>query len=269
MNLFSGFSRHFKKIFIIILGLFLLLTGYLTLLYFQEPNYKYLNFVQRYAARKIAGRFDQFLNRMPKDRRAIVDYDTLMNSLDPIEKDFASRIFDIDPKKLGFEGPFYSMSKPYDLKEIPSIKVGNRQTGIQYCPEHSYKDYLKMNAKMQKDIGRKLYIDSGYRSPGRQAYLFFHYLTTNSNYSLKENAKWIAMPGYSQHGSPRDNAIDFCTKDGINGFSDHQTADDFAKLPEYKWMLKNAAKFNFYLSYPENNKWGVAFEPWHWHWEKK
>jgi LAS superfamily LD-carboxypeptidase LdcB len=206
---------------------------------------------------------------MPKDRRTIVDYDTLMNSLDLIEKDFASRIFDIDPKDLGFKGPFYSMKKPYDLVEIPSVKVGYRETGIQYCPEHSYKDYLKMAAQMKKDIGRKLYIDSGYRSPGRQAYLFFHYLTTSSKYSLKENAKWIAMPGYSQHGSPRDNAVDFCTQDGVNGFSDHQTGEDFAKLPEYKWMLKNASKYNFYLSYPKDNKWGVGFEPWHWHWEIK
>lgn len=122
---------------------------------------------------------------------------------------------------------------------------------------------------MEVDIGRKLFVDSGYRSPGRQAYLFFYYLATSSNYSLKENAKWIAMPGYSEHGHPVNNAIDFTSIDGINGFSDGQTASDFTALPEYKWMLENANDFNFYLSYPENNSFGVAFEPWHWHWEVK
>ncbi len=258
-----------RKIFITIIGLFIIITASIAVLYFQKPDFTYLNLVQRYAARKVAERFDKTINKMPKDKRTIVDYDTLMNSLDPIERDFASRIFDIDPKKLGFKGPFYSMNKPYDLIEIPSVEEGNRQTCIQYCPKHSYKDYLKMTAQMQKDIGKKLYIDSGYRSPGRQAYLFFHYLTTSSKYSLKENAKRIAMPGYSEHGSPTDNAVDFCTKDGIGDLSGRQSANDFTKLPEYKWMLKNAAKYNFYLSYPENNKWGVAFKPWHWHWEKK
>lgn len=247
----------------------ILFTGYIALLYFEKPDYSYLNIVQRFVARQVSQKFDDVLNKMPKERRAIVDFDTLMNSLNFYEKDFAQRIFEIDPKQLGFKGPFYSIDKPKDLIEIPSVKVGYRETGIQFCPEHSYKDYLKMVNQMQKDIGKRLYIDSGYRSPGRQAYLFFHYLTSSAKYSLKENAKWIAMPGYSQHGSPIENAIDFCNQNGINGFSDGQKQSDFENLPENKWMLKNADKFNFYLSYPKDNQWGVAYEPWHWHWEIK
>ncbi len=258
-----------KKFTIVVISIFIAAAAYILLLFFSEPNYKYLNFVQRYVTKQIAQSFDQKLNEIPKDKRTIVDYDTLMNCLNFYEKNFAERIFKINPRDLGFKGPFYSVAKPYDLIEVPSVKVGNRVTGIQHCPEHSYKDYLRMAAAMQKDIGKKLYIDSGYRSPGRQAYLFFHYLATSSKFSLVENAKWIAMPGYSQHGDPTYNAIDFCNRDGINGFSDHQTSADFAKLPEYKWMLENAHKYNFYLSYPKNNKWGVGFEPWHWHWERK
>ncbi len=258
-----------NKILSAIIILLLLFVAYVSVLYFQKPDLTYLNFVQRYVANNVAAKFQQKIDSIPKDRRTIVDYDTLMNTLNFIERNFAERIFSINPKELGFKGPFYSVGKPTDLVEVPSVHVGSRETGIQFCPEHSYKDYLRMADQMQKDIGKKVYIDSGYRSPGRQAYLFFHYLTTSSKYSLKENAKWIAMPGYSQHGSPVNNAIDFCNADGINGFSDHQTSADFASLPEYKWMLQNANKFNFYLSYPQNNIWGVGFEPWHWHWEKK
>lgn len=97
----------------------------------------------------------------------------------------------------------------------------------------------------------------------------FIYLTTSGDYSLKENAKWIAMPGYSEHGNPINNAIDFTSENGINGFSDSQSAKDFETLPEFGWLMQNANNFNFYLSYPRDNKFGVAFEPWHWHWEKK
>ncbi len=256
-----------KKTLTLVVIIFLLLTGYIALLYFEKPDYQYLNFIQRYVAKKVSQQFERELAAIPKDERTIVDFDTLMNGLNFYERDFAQRIFEIDPKQLGFKGPFYSVARPKDLVEIPSVKVGNRETGIQFCPEHSYKDYLKMMDQMKKNIGRILFIDSGYRSPGRQAYLFFHYLTTSSKYSLIENAKWIAMPGYSQHGSPVNNAIDFCNQDGINGFSDGQKQSDFENLPENKWMLKNADKFNFYLSYPKNNQWGVAYEPWHWHWE--
>ncbi len=258
-----------KRILFAVLLIIIISASFIALLYFKKPDIQYLNFVQRYVAKKIAERFDKTLIEIPKDKRAIVDYDTLMNNLNFIEKDFAQRIFEIDPKQLGFKGPFYSVDRPKDLIEIPSIKVGSRETGFQFCPQHSYNDYLKMTDQMQKDIGKRLYIDSGYRSPGRQAYLFFHYLTTSSKYSLLENAKWIAMPGYSQHGSPINNAIDFCNQDGINGFSDGQKQSDFENLPENKWMLNNANKFNFYLSYPKNNQWGVAYEPWHWHWEIK
>lgn len=258
-----------KKAGIGLLVIVLFSAGFVSFLYLQNPNYNKLNFIQRYVAETIAARFEAKINSIPKDRRAIVDYDSLMNSLNFIQRNFASRIFSIDPKELGFKGPFYSMARPKQLVEIKSEKLGDgRETGIQFCPEHSYKDYLLMSAAMEKDLKKKLLIDSGYRSPGRQAYLFFHYLS-GVGYSLKENAKWIAMPGYSQHGDPVYNAIDFTSEGGINGFSEHQKPEDFAALPEYKWMLENAGKFHFHLSYPKNNKWGVAFEPWHWHWDNK
>lgn len=261
-----------KNIIFLLLILIIIAFGYISFLFFTSPNYKDLNSVQKIVAERINNKWVKKLESIPEDKRAIVDYDTLMNQLNFFEKNYAKRIFSINPKELGFKGPFYSKEKPTDLIKIESVKLGAganaRETGIQFCPEHSYKDYLKMMEQMNLDIGRKLYVDSGYRSPGRQAYLFIHYLVTSSHYSLLENAKWIAMPGYSEHGSPINNAIDFTSVDGINGFNDNQTAADFEALPEYEWMLNNANKFNFHLSYPKNNPHGVEFEPWHWHWGK-
>ena len=194
-----------------------------------------------------------------------------MNELTFWEKDFAIRIFNIDPASLGFKGPFYSIkSVKADLVKIPSVKFENSQgeheTGIQYCLSNIYDDFERMNEVMKQDTGKRLYIESGYRSPGRQAYLFIKYLVNDNGYSLEENAKWIAMPGYSEHGHFSNHAIDFVNEDGINGFSKGQTASDFENLTEYKWLLERASEFNFYISYPRNNQLGVEFEPWHWHW---
>jgi len=258
-----------KKIFLILTIATAAIIIYSIYLFNSEINIDKLNFIHRKIARSVIDSWENYLSSIPKDRRAIVDYDTLMNKLNYYERNFAERVFEIDPKDLGFKGPKYSKDKPGKLVKVESVKVGNRETGIQYCPEQSYEDYLLMIDKMKEDIGKQLFIDSGYRSPGRQAYLVFYYLTSSSDYSLKENAKWIAMPGYSEHGNPVNHAIDFTNENGINGFSDNQTARDFEALPEFNWLMENANQFNFYLSYPKNNPYGVAFEPWHWHWEMK
>lgn len=258
-----------KKIFLGFSGLIALLIISFSYLFYSEVNIDKLNFVHRWIARSIFVEWDKFSESLTKEKRAIADYDTLMNQLNFLERNFAERIFAINPRDIGFKGPKYSKDRPGKLVRIESVKVGDRETGIQYCPEQSYNDYILMMEKMKRDIGKQLFIDSGYRSPGRQAYLFFYYLTTSSDYSLTENAKWIAMPGYSEHGNPVNNAIDFTSENGINGFSDSQIAKDFEALPEFDWLMKNANQFNFYLSYPKNNPFGVAYEPWHWHWEKK
>ncbi len=257
-----------KKLFLIISVSLIAIVLYFSYLFYSEINIERLNYLHRWVAKSVFDKWNEYSQVIPKEERAIVDYDTLLNQLNFYERNFAERIFAINPKELGFKGPKYSKGKPGKLVLIESVKVGNRETGIQYCPEHSYNDYLLMMEKMRKDFGKQLYIDSGYRSPGKQAYLFFYYLTTSSEYSLKENAKWIAMPGYSEHGNPLNNAIDFTSDTGINGFEGNQTAADFERLPEFEWLMKNANLFNFYLSYPKNNPFGVAYEPWHWHWNK-
>ncbi|MCC6549416.1 MAG: D-alanyl-D-alanine carboxypeptidase family protein [Ignavibacteriaceae bacterium] len=240
-------------------------------MYLVSPNYDSLNPVHRYVATSIVDKWTQYEETVPRFERATLDIDTLLGMLNFYEGAFARRIFRIRPDELGFMGKFYSLDKPTDLIKIDNVVLekspNHAETGVQYYPRHAFKDYREMMASMQTTLGRRLYIDSGYRSPGRQAYLFFYYLVKTSDFVLMENARWIAMPGFSEHGSPLYTAIDFISEEGINGFSEKQTAEDFEKLEEYKWLQQNAARFNFYLSYPRENIIGVAFEPWHWHWE--
>lgn len=255
----------------LILIIFILISGFFFT--FIKINYDKLNFIQRNIASSIYEKWENYIQQIEPESRALVDYNLLLNTLNVYEKYFALRVFDINPKEIGFMGPFYSKEKPDSLVKIENVKLffneSEVETGIQYYPLHSYKDYFEMMETMEKEIGKRLYIDSGYRSPGRQAYLFFKYLVNSNEFSLKENGRWIAMPGYSEHGSPFNTAIDFINEKGINGFSNNQTAEDFEHLEEYKWLEENAHNFNFYLSYPRNNNYGVAFEPWHWHWEKE
>ena len=134
----------------------------------------------------------------------------------------------------------------------------------QYLPPNVYEAYLTMMEAMQKDVGKWLYVESGYRSSAYQLYLFIYYLK-NHDYSIRETVKWVALPGYSEHGAPRFQAIDFISIDGISG---EENFEEFEHLQEYAWLLNNAERFNFYLSYPKNKP-GITFEPWHWHYEIK
>lgn len=266
--------KNLFKIAFILFALVLFIVSSLYYLTIGTIDYNKLNRVQKYLITSINDKFTAKINSLPPEQRNTIKYDELISQLNIIEKQFVKKIFSIDPVSLGFKGEFCSMDIPDELVKIENINVVSKKgdtisLGVQYSPKHSYKDFILMNEQMKKEIGKSLYITSGYRSPGKQAYLFIMYLATSSNFSLYENAKWIAMPGYSQHGTPINNALDLTNENGIDGFSEGQTAEDFVKLPEYKWMLKNAAQFNFFLSYPENNKLGVAFEPWHWHWEQK
>jgi len=106
------------------------------------------------------------------------------------------------------------------------------------------------------------------RYTGRQAYNFLYHLVEKHHYSLRENASWNALPGYSEHNDPVNQAVDFLNQDGINGNNTGQTAADFAGLPEYRWLEAQARQFHFHLSYPRGNDLGITFEPWHWQWRK-
>jgi LAS superfamily LD-carboxypeptidase LdcB len=227
--------------------------------------------MQRFVVREVMGKWAKQVQALPEEKRVLVDYDHLLAGLNFIEKNLVQQILAINPKELGFQGPFHSLEKPVNLVKIApwTYKRDGQQksTGSQYCPAAAYNDYLKMMAQMRRDLGRELCIESGYRSPGFQAFNFLRYLVMNHDFSLMRAARLNALPGYSEHQDPVNNALDFINAEGINGDCP-QTPEDFERLPEYQWLLKHAHKFNFHLSYPRDNQLGISFEPWHWHWQQ-
>lgn len=107
---------------------------------------------------------------------------------------------------------------------------------------------------MLKDAARndiKLWVISAFRSYDEQAQLKGNYTVT---YGSGANT-FSADQGYSEH--QLGTTIDFTTED-LNG-----GLQGFQGTPAYEWLVKNAYKYGFTLSYPENNSYYV-FEPWHW-----
>lgn len=252
-------------IFFVTVGSIFLFTFY----YFRKPNLNRLNFVHRFIVTRIVNKWVRVFDSSEKDLHPLMDSEKLLSGLNFSERALAERIFSIDPDRLGIRTPKYKTGLPEKIKKLEAkVFTGGRESGVQYIPDHIYDDFNRLAAAMKQDLNKTVYIDSGFRSNGRQSFLFLKYLAEENNFSLIENAKWSAMPGYSEHGDPINTAVDFSNEDGINGFSEGQSAADFEKLKEYDWLLKNADKFNFFLSYPRDNKTGISFEPWHWHWEK-
>ena len=196
----------------------------------------------------------------------LMTFGELYTGLGPSEQKFLDRVRAINPKKdFGFRGNYLGgpSSKDILFKRINNewIRKNGKPEKLdpQYLPENVYKAYEAMMKAMQSDLGKRLLVESGYRSPAYQLYTFLFYLPKH-HYSLKETGQWVALPGYSEHGAPHRQAIDFINQEGING---EDNPEDFERLEEYSWLLRRATEFGFELSYPRGGK-GVTFEPWNW-----
>jgi len=177
------------------------------------------------------------------------------------ENAFANIFLTIDPKRFGFKGEWYGLNESHK-NMIRVKKFADTRDGCHYLPSDVVAAFDKMNKAMMREVGKVLYLDSGFRSGAYQLIIFFQQLSANK-FNLKKTCRRVALPGWSEHGAPERQACDFITLDILRG-----KKDNFSCTPEYKWLLEHANAFGFYLSYPKNNKFGVVFEPWHWHWEK-
>jgi len=117
---------------------------------------------------------------------------------------------------------------------------------------------LKMREEAKKD-GIYLVFLSGYRSIILQNKIFYS-LKSIRNQEAAERARVSAPPGYSEHSTGF--AIDI--GDATQRETDFET--EFEKTDAFKWLIKNAARFHFKLSFSKDNKY-IDYEPWHWRYE--
>jgi zinc D-Ala-D-Ala carboxypeptidase len=97
---------------------------------------------------------------------------------------------------------------------------------------------------------------SGFRTIAQQEKLFERQIQRQG--SEVAAATLSAPPGYSEHHSGY--ALDI--GDGTRPKTDVKF--EFEETAAYQWMIANAKRYGFELSYPRNNVQGVSFEPWHW-----
>lgn len=106
--------------------------------------------------------------------------------------------------------------------------------------------------------GVQLYIVSAFRSVHRQAEIIEE--KKKKGLSEKEIFSVSAPPGFSEHHSGR--AIDISTP----GYPAFEEVFEYSEA--FDWLLDNACDYGFRLSYSRDNAYGIAYEPWHWFYEK-
>jgi len=114
--------------------------------------------------------------------------------------------------------------------------------------------FLKM-AKVAKQAGFHIIVDSGYRSFEYQQSVWDYYL---EEIGLEETKKRVAPPGASEHQTGLAFDVAYIT-DGNYGDSITDEQE------ETKWMFANAHKYGFILRYPKGKEdiTGYNYEPWH------
>ena len=121
-------------------------------------------------------------------------------------------------------------------------------------------DALRQMRRAADAEGVDLRVLSAFRSIALQKQIFFD-VKSERNQSARERARVSAPPGFSEHSTGY--AVDF----GDGRRPETHLSQSFDSTESYAWLKRNANRFHFVLSFPEENWQGVSYEPWHWRFE--
>lgn len=155
-------------------------------------------------------------------------------------------------KKVSKRFPLPKSYAPPSLEDI-STKVKTIRTT---CIRSDIAPHLiEMFNGAQQD-GVYLAITSGYRKPEIQKYLYDFWLRVQGVSAIDE----IAEPGGSEH--QLGTTVDLT--DASIGYAG--VDDRFAYSDGGRWLMSNAYKYGFTMSYPKGKQrvTGYKYEPWHW-----
>lgn len=103
-----------------------------------------------------------------------------------------------------------------------------------------------------------LQVVSAFRSVDYQAGIIRKKLDKGQD--ITEILRISAAPGYSEHHTGC--AVDVTTP------GSPVLEEEFEQSKAFAWLTEHAAEFGFHLSFPRENPYGVAYEPWHWAWNR-
>jgi len=157
-----------------------------------------------------------------------------------------------DPELLAKYSKVYFLNENY----IPA-HLSLLDTKYAYDPAEELYFLTSIRSKLEEllddamEDGVDIKIASAYRSFSIQKDLKSSYTVT---YGTGAN-KFSADQGYSEH--QLGTTVDFTTA-SLNG-----SLTGFQNTPAYTWLVNNAHKYGFVLSYPPGNAYYI-YEPWHW-----
>ncbi len=158
----------------------------------------------------------------------------------------------IDPELLMKYSKIYFLNEHYAPAKVEAIATTSlRNPAILEYIDAKVEPHLTDLLDEAKDDGISLKVASAYRS-------FTEQKSLKSAYSVMYGSganTFSADQGYSEH--QLGTTLDF-TSDEIGG-----TLTGFENTKAYTWLLENAHRYGFVLSYPKDNAYYI-FEPWHW-----
>jgi D-alanyl-D-alanine carboxypeptidase len=113
--------------------------------------------------------------------------------------------------------------------------------------------WLALRSAADRD-GVSVLLVSAFRSLDYQKQIWDRKLAASQ--TVEQILQVNAAPGYSEHHTGR--AVDVTTP-GIEPLT-----EDFERTPAFAWLMEHARQFRFILTYPRDNRFGIAYEPWHW-----
>jgi len=159
----------------------------------------------------------------------------MLSNLPPPSEDYATRV-------------------PFVAEASELVSAGPDHLGREaYLTPSAARAWAAMRDAARAD-GIELILISAFRSIDRQAELIAAKLAKGM--SLEQALEYSAYPGHSEHHS--GSAIDLGTA------SARHLEEEFETTPAFEWLAANARHFGFSLSYPRGNRYGIAYEPWHW-----
>ena len=153
------------------------------------------------------------------------------------------------PDDYGRDGRKPAYDEATDLVEVGPNMVGRMQS----LSVETAASWHEMQQAASAD-GVMLIIVSGFRSVDYQAGLIRKKIEAGQ--TLSEILAVNAAPGFSEHHSGR--AIDIATP------GSRPLTEEFEQTAAFDWLVGNASRFGFSMTYPRDNPQGFIYEPWHW-----
>lgn len=238
----------------IIAGVFILALGGYGVMYFKDRQAEWQSDRQNLEQNLTqAEEENKRLEQELRDKLYIIEsFEGQIRSISGVVGDL-HKLSQMDKELLRKYSKVYFLSENY----VPA-RLGQIEERYTFNPDNKllfHADalpYLNRLLERARAGGIELLASSAFRSFDTQASLKSSYTVV---YGAGTANQFSADQGYSEH--QLGTAVDLATR------SSGPSSNTFEKDPAYQWLLDNAHRHGFTLSYPKGNS-HYIFEPWHW-----